>query len=137
MHRRIVAVIPACAHIVEDAGHKGNHHGHNGGADNHGEENLDDLVVLLEDANHAWLTTFSTYDFFACRNSVLKQSARPAARAQRTRTETQTRSTGQATSISSANTPAHRQTSPECLSLSSQLPKTTTLRELADLLGSG
>ena len=39
--------------VIEDAGHKGYHHGDNGGPDDEGEKNFDEGTVLLQDTNHA------------------------------------------------------------------------------------
>jgi hypothetical protein len=45
--------------VIEDAGHQGDDHGDDGGGDDETEDDLGGFVVLLKDADHAWLTTFT------------------------------------------------------------------------------
>jgi hypothetical protein len=49
-----------CRTVVEDAWHKRDHHGDDGGADNDCKDGFGNSVVLLQNADHAWLTTFTS-----------------------------------------------------------------------------
>ena len=70
-------------------------------ADDDGEENLDDLVVLLEDANHAWLTTFFACDLLELPGDQARSEAPRGPLRATSLHATQTRFAGQDVSIPS------------------------------------
>ena len=59
VHRGIDAGIVGGA-VIEDAGDKGDDHRDDGGADDERKDNFGGAVVLLQNADHAWLTTFTS-----------------------------------------------------------------------------
>ena len=59
--RGVYVVLPMEAQsndaVIEDAWDEGDHHGDNGGADNDRKDGFGGAIVLLQNTDHAWLTT--------------------------------------------------------------------------------
>jgi hypothetical protein len=58
-HGGVDAGVRSCT-IIEDAGNKGDDHRDDGGADNDRKDSFCGAIVLLQNTDHAWLTTFTS-----------------------------------------------------------------------------